>query len=152
MKSTPGEVTEEGLRSNVSVGIQYVESWLRGQGAVGINNLMEDAATAEISRSQVWQWIQGGFTLSNGQTVTRELVEKIVDEEMAKIAEAKGDAYAHGRWDEARATFAEMALAEKYADFLTLPAYERMPRVCSRAGHGKGTTWSRDQVPRGTTP
>ncbi len=118
---------------------------------MGINNLMEDAATAEISRSQVWQWIQGGCTLSNGQTVTRELVE-IVDVEMAKIAEAKGDAYANGRWDEARATFAEMALAEKYADFLTLPAYERMPRVCSRAGHGKGTTWSRDQVPRGTTP
>ena len=119
---------------------------------MGINNLMEDAATAEISRSQVWQWIQGGFTLSNGQTVTRELVEKIVDEEMAKIAEAKGDADANGRWDEARATFAEMALAETYADFLTLPAYERMPRVCSRDGHGKGTTWSRDQVPRGTTP
>ncbi len=67
VKSTPGEVTEAGLRSNVSVGIQYVESWLRGQGAVGINNLMEDAATAEISRSQVWQWIQGGFTLSNGR-------------------------------------------------------------------------------------
>ena len=126
MKSTPGKVTEEGLRSNVSVGIQYVESWLRGQGAVGIDNLMEDAATAEISRSQVWRWIQGGFTLSNGQTVTRELVEKIVDEEMAKIAEAKGDAYANGRWDEARATFAEMALAEEYADFLTLPAYDRM--------------------------
>ena len=125
--STPGEVTEGGLRSNVSVGIQYVESWLRGSGAVGINNLMEDAATAEISRSQVWQWIHNDVKLSNGQTVTRELVEGVVAEEMATIREATGDAYSDGRWDDARATFTEMALADEYADFLTLPAYERMP-------------------------
>jgi malate synthase len=127
VRSTPGEVTENGLRSNVSVGIQYVESWLRGSGAVGINNLMEDAATAEISRSQVWQWIHNDVKLSNGQTVTRELVETVVEEEMAKIRETKGEAFAKGRWDDARATFAEMALADEYADFLTLPAYERMP-------------------------
>ena len=125
--STPGEVTEAGLRSNVSVGIQYIESWLRGQGAVGINNLMEDAATAEISRSQVWQWISGGVKMSDGETVTHDLVERIVEEEMAKIADAKGDAFSDGRWDDARATFTEMALAETYPDFLTLPAYERMP-------------------------
>ena len=127
VRSTPGEVTEGGLRSNVSVGIQYVESWLRGAGAVGINNLMEDAATAEISRSQVWQWIHNDVKLSNGQTVTRELVETVVEEEMAKIRETKGDAFEGGRWDDARATFTEMALADEYADFLTLPAYERMP-------------------------
>jgi malate synthase len=127
VRSTPGEVTEDGLRSNVSVGIQYLESWLRGSGAVGINNLMEDAATAEISRSQVWQWLHNGVQLSNGETVTRELVERITDEEMEKIRGARGDAYASGRWDDARALFTEMALADEYPDFLTLPAYERMP-------------------------
>jgi len=126
--STPGEVTEEGLRANISVGIQYLESWLRGSGAVGINNLMEDAATAEISRSQVWQWLHNDVELSNGHRVTRELVESIIESEMASIRERVGeDAFASGRWDDARATFTEMALADKYPDFLTLPAYERMP-------------------------
>jgi malate synthase len=127
VRSTPGEITEAGLRSNISVGIQYLESWLRGSGAVGINNLMEDAATAEISRSQVWQWLHNGVALSNGTQVTRELVERIVDEEMAAIRQARGDAFAAGRWDDARALFTEMAVADEYADFLTLPAYERMP-------------------------
>jgi len=126
--STPGEVTEDGLRSNVSVGIQYLESWLRGNGAVGINNLMEDAATAEISRSQVWQWLHNGVELANGQTVTRELVESLIDQEITSIRKRVGDeSFAGGRWDEARATFTEMALADEYVDFLTLPAYERMP-------------------------
>jgi len=126
--ATPGEVTEDGLRSNISVGIRYVESWLRGQGAVGINNLMEDAATAEISRSQVWQWLYNAVELGGGQTVTRELVEALIEEEMAKIrAEVGEESFADGRWDDARATFAETALAEEYPDFLTLPAYERMP-------------------------
>src|SRR3954470_2172542 len=127
VRSTPGEVTEAGLRSNISVGIQYLESWLRGSGAVGINNLMEDAATAEISRSQVWQWLHNDVRLSNGETVTRELVERLVDEEMAAIAEARGDAFAGGRWDDARALFTDMALADEMPDFLTLAAYERMP-------------------------
>jgi malate synthase len=127
VRSTPGEETEAGLRNNISVGIQYLESWLRGSGAVGINNLMEDAATAEISRSQVWQWLHNGVRLADGETVTRELVERVIDEEMSKIAEARGDAFADGRWDDARALFTEMALADEYPDFLTLPAYERMP-------------------------
>ena len=128
VKSTPGEITEAGLRSNISVGIQYLESWLRGSGAVGINNLMEDAATAEISRSQVWQWLHNDVELSNGDLVTRELVERMVDEEMAKIRERVGDdAFAGGRWDDARETFTQTALADTYVDFLTLPAYERMP-------------------------
>jgi len=126
--STPGEVTEEGLRNNISVGIQYLESWLRGSGAVGIYNLMEDAATAEISRSQVWQWLHNDVELSNGHRVTRELVESMIDSEMASIRERVGEeAFAEGRWEDARATFTEMALADDYADFLTLPAYERMP-------------------------
>jgi malate synthase len=126
--STPGEVTENGLRSNISVGIQYLESWLRGSGAVGINNLMEDAATAEISRSQVWQWLHNSVELADGQTVTRELVERLIEEEMAAIRERVGDeAFEKGRWADARALFTEMALADEYPDFLTLPAYERMP-------------------------
>jgi malate synthase len=121
--ATPGGVSEAGLRSNISVGIQYLESWLRGVGAVGINNLMEDAATAEISRSQVWQWLHNGVTLTDGDTVTRDRVERIIEEEMGAITGARPE----GRWDEARALFTEMALSDEYADFLTLPAYERMP-------------------------
>jgi malate synthase len=113
--STPGEITEAGLRSNISVGIQYLDAWLRGTGAVGINNLMEDAATAEIARSQVWQWLHTGASLADGQQVTRELVEQLIDEETG------GDS------TDARALFTEMALAEHYEDFLTIPAYERMP-------------------------
>jgi malate synthase len=127
VRSTPGEITEAGLRSNVSVGIQYLESWLRGSGAVGINNLMEDAATAEISRSQVWQWLHNGVRLADGTEVTREHVEQVIAEEMDAIREARGEAFASGRWDDARALFTEMALADEYPDFLTLPAYERMP-------------------------
>jgi malate synthase len=126
--STPCEVTENGLRSNISVGIQYLESWLRGNGAVGINNLMEDAATAEISRSQVWQWLHNGVELAGGQTVTRELVERLIEEELAAIRDRVGDEAIHqGRWADARALFTEMALADEYPEFLTLPAYERMP-------------------------
>jgi malate synthase len=126
--STPGAVTEEGLRSNVSVGIQYIESWLRGLGAVGINNLMEDAATAEISRSQVWQWLHNDIELPGGQRVTRELVERVVDEEMRNIRGRVGEeAFAAGRWDDARTTFTETCLVDDFADFLTLPAYARMP-------------------------
>ena len=127
VKATPGEVTEAGLRANVSVGIQYVESWLRGSGAAGINGLMEDAATAEISRSQVWQWLHNGVVLGDGRPVSTELVEQVIEEEMATIAEARADAFASGRWDDARALFTEMALADEYHDFLTVPAYERMP-------------------------
>jgi malate synthase len=121
--ATPGEITEAGLRNNVSVGIQYVESWLRGGGAVAIFNLMEDAATAEIARSQVWQWLHNGVTLADGQTVTRELVERVIGEELAQVRTDDGGR----RWDEARDLFAELALAEDFSEFLTLPAYERMP-------------------------
>jgi malate synthase len=88
---------------------------------------MEDAATAEISRSQVWQWLHNGVTLADGQPVTTELVQRVIEEEMAAIASAKGDAFASGRWDDARALFTEMALGDDYNDFLTVPAYERMP-------------------------
>jgi malate synthase len=125
--ATPGEVTEAGLRNDVSVGIQYLEAWLRGSGAVAIFNLMEDAATAEIARSQVWQWLHNDVELAGGETVTRELVERVIDEELAKVRTdpaAEGDGR---RWDDARALFTEMALSDDFAEFLTLPAYERMP-------------------------
>ena len=118
--STPGEITEAGLRGDVSVGLQYLASWLRGSGAVAIFNLMEDAATAEISRSQIWQWVHNDVTLSNGEKVTRELVERLVEEEIAKLPDP--DAYTA-----ARDLFVEVTLADDFVDFLTLPAYERMP-------------------------
>jgi malate synthase len=128
VRSTPGAVTEGGLRANISVGVQYLEAWLRGSGAVGINNMMEDAATAEISRSQVWQWLHNDVRLDDGQTVTRELVERLIDEEVAAIRAGVGaEAFGRGRWEEARELFTEMALADEFEDFLTIPAYERMP-------------------------
>jgi len=133
IKSTPGEATMDGLRNAVSVGIQYLSAWLRGQGAVGIFNLMEDAATAEISRCQVWQWLHNDVTLAGadgqpGQRVTPELVEATVDEELAKIRSAVGDeAYEAGGYDQGRALFTEVALGADLSEFLTLPAYARMP-------------------------
>jgi len=122
VRSTPGDVTEAGLRNNVSVGIQYLQAWLGGRGAVGIFNLMEDAATAEISRSQVWQWLHNDVTLADtGEKVTRELIDRIVAEEVAGLPGDPAD------YEQAKETFLEVAVAEEYADFLTLPAYERMP-------------------------
>jgi malate synthase len=128
VRSTPGRVTEAGLRSNVSVGLKYLAAWLGGSGAVGINNLMEDAATAEISRSQVWQWLHNDVELADGPVVTRELVARVIDEEMAAIRERTGpEAIASGRWGDAQALFTEMAMSDDFAEFLTLPAYEQMP-------------------------
>jgi malate synthase len=108
--ATPGDVTEEGLRNNVSVGIQYLAAWLRGSGAVAINNLMEDAATAEISRSQIWQWLRHG-------RVTEADVQRIVDEEVATL----GPDY-----EPAREIFERIATEPEFVEFLTLPAYERL--------------------------
>jgi malate synthase len=123
--ATPGEVTEAGLRTNVSVALQYLEAWLRGNGAVAINNLMEDAATAEISRSQVWQWLHNRVRLADGTPVTADLVRRIEDEELAAIRARIGEAaYEAGRFADARALFERVALAEEFVDFLTLPAYE----------------------------
>src|SRR3982074_2627611 len=102
-----GEITEAGLRANISIGIQYIESWLRGTGAAAIFNLMEDAATAEISRSQVWQWLHHGATLADGQRVTRELVQQLEAEELDKIRQ---NLTAGSRLDEARGLFDEVAL------------------------------------------
>jgi malate synthase len=153
--STPGQITEAGLRNNVSVALQYLRSWLAGNGAVTIFNLMEDAATAEIARSQVWQWLhndirlasgegdirlasgegdirlasgegdirlasgEGDIQLASGETVTAELVRRILDEELAKLDDPDG-------FGPARELFEAVALADEFVEFLTLPAYERI--------------------------
>jgi malate synthase len=124
---TPGVITEAGLRNNISVGLQYLAAWLGGDGAVGIFNLMEDAATAEISRSQIWQWLHNDITLDDGPKVTRDLAERVIKDELAAIREASGAAFDASRYDQAVALFTEVALADDYVEFLTLPAYERMP-------------------------
>ncbi len=120
-----GPITEAGLRTNISVGVQYLEAWLRGSGAVPINNLMEDAATAEISRAQVWQWIRHPRgVLADGRKVTAALVAQIMDEELARIAAAIGPAaYAAGRYDLARALFTDLITSDDFTEFLTLPGY-----------------------------
>jgi malate synthase len=127
-KETPGDITSAGLRTNVDVGIRYIESWLRGNGAAAIHNLMEDAATAEISRSQVWQWVHNGASLADtGEQVTPDLVRRTADEATAAIREEIGsDTYDSGRWKEARDIFEEVALADDFTTFLTLPAYDRL--------------------------
>jgi len=125
LRSTPGRVTEAGLRTNVNVGFQYVSFWLSGRGAAAINSLMEDAATAEISRSQIWQWIRHGATLEDGRPVTRELVRELLDEETAKIRAGVGeDVWRHGRPHETREIFELVALSTELMEFLTIPAYE----------------------------
>jgi malate synthase len=127
--ATPGDVTEDGLRNDVNVGIQYISSWLRGNGAAGIYGLMEDAATAEIARSQVWQWVRHGVELADGRAVTSELVRATEGEELERIRREVADDewfYAQGRPDASRALFDQVALADDFVDFLTLPAYEKL--------------------------
>ena len=120
-----GAITEGGLRTNISVAILYLESWLRGVGAAALFNLMEDAATAEISRSQVWQWIRHDALMDDGRPVTRELVHSLVIEEIEKIQEAYGeDLFARGRFEEARQLFETVALSDDFPEFLTLKAFE----------------------------
>ncbi len=118
LKVHKGTRTEAGLRENIRVGIQYIEAWLRGKGAVPLYNLMEDAATAEISRTQVWQWMRHGATLEDGRVVTREMVMTLIDDEMQAF---NGSAFAT-----ARRLFTEMATAPACRDFLTVPAYEAL--------------------------
>ena len=116
-----GTITDAGVRSNVSVGIQYLESWLRGVGAAAIYNLMEDAATAEISRSQVWQWVHHGATTAEGTAVTKDAIRAIGRDEVARL-DGPGR-----RFGDALALFEEVALADRFVEFLTLPGYDRLP-------------------------
>nr|WP_312880075.1 malate synthase A [Actinokineospora xionganensis] len=124
--STPGEPTAEGLRGNVAVALRYLEAWLRGSGAVAIFNLMEDAATAEIARSQIWQWLRNDVKLADsGELVTVDLVRRMEDEELASLRESLGaEHFEAGRFGDARALFERVALSDDFVDFLTLPAYD----------------------------
>jgi malate synthase len=124
---TPGGVTLAGLRANINVALQYLAAWMGGNGAVAIHNLMEDAATAEISRSQIWQWLHNDVTLDGGEKVTAELVKQIIGEELATIEQALGANFNEDLYKQASELFTEVALDDDYVDFLTLPAYERMP-------------------------
>ncbi|MGI5193792.1 malate synthase A [Streptomyces sp. CA-288835] len=125
--SLEAKPTYAGLVNAVQVGIRYIEAWLRGMGAVAIFNLMEDAATAEISRSQIWQWINAGVEFENGEKATPELARKIAAEELAAIRAELGDeAFAAGNWQQAHDLLLKVSLDEEYVDFLTLPAYEQL--------------------------
>lgn len=123
-----GEITGEGLRTNINVGIQYTAAWLSGTGAVPINNLMEDAATAEISRAQVWQWLRSPKgILSDGRKVTMELVEHLLKEELEKIESQKGrEAFITGNFEQAAGIFEELVKQDSFGEFLTIPAYEQL--------------------------
>ncbi|MEU6017109.1 malate synthase A [Streptomyces sp. NPDC047515] len=119
--------TYDGLHNAVAVGIRYIEAWLRGMGAVAIFNLMEDAATAEISRSQIWQWINADVVFENGEHATADLARKVAAEELAAIrAEIGDEAFASGKWQQAHDLLLQVSLDQDYADFLTLPAYEQL--------------------------
>ncbi|MGA2044227.1 MAG: malate synthase A [Roseiarcus sp.] len=119
-----GVRTEAGLRENMRVGVQYIEAWLRGRGAVPLYNLMEDAATAEISRAQIWQWLKLGARLDDGRAVTPALFEAIYADEMAAVRASVGTAaFEGGRFAEAIALFSDMSLSAQFEEFLTLPAY-----------------------------
>jgi malate synthase len=119
-----GSITEAGVRANVSVAILHLESWLRGVGAAALFNLMEDTATAEIARSQIWQWIAHEAPLEGGGVVTRDLVERIVGDEVHTIRETLGDArFEWGRFAEATELVRTVVLGPEFVDFLTLPAY-----------------------------
>jgi malate synthase len=125
-----GTRTEAGLRQNVRVGVQYLEAWLRGNGCVPLYNLMEDAATAEISRTQVWQWLRHGAALDGGRPLTAERFREVVREELAGLRGALGPArYDGGRFAEARALFDRMSTSSEFHEFLTLPAYDELLRL-----------------------
>ena len=122
-----GTITEDGLRKNINVGILYIESWLRGNGAAALYNLMEDAATAEISRTQVWQWLHHGVSLEDGRKVTLELYKELVPQELVKIEQYVGaDAYAKGKFTAAVEIFDMLVENKDFVEFLTLPAYEQL--------------------------
>ncbi len=122
-----GTKTEAGFRENIRVGVQYIESWLRGRGAAPIYNLMEDAATAEISRSQIWQWLKFGATLDTGAKVTRKFFDRCIAEEMQQVKKEVSEvAFAKGRFKEAVNIFKTMSTSRNFETFLTLPAYKKI--------------------------
>jgi malate synthase len=120
-----GTITEAGLRQNLNVGIGYIEAWLRGTGCVPLYNLMEDAATAEISRAQIWQWIRHRARLADGRVIDATLCRELLAEELSKLRETAGaEAYRHGRFEDAARLFRELIEAQAFPEFLTVPAYD----------------------------
>ena len=127
LKVPEGTITEAGLRQNINVGIGYLEAWLRGIGCVPLYNLMEDAATAEISRAQVWQWIRHRAKLEDTRLIDRTLCHQLLGDELEKLKETFGaEAFAKGRYQDAAALFRELIDAPQFVEFLTLPAYEKL--------------------------
>lgn len=128
LKVPRGEITEHGLRVNIDVGIQYLESWLRGSGCVPIYNLMEDAATAEISRAQVWQWVNHQAKMNDGTPITPALVKRTISEELDKLRNRLGPArFDSGKFDLAGRLFEQMMTSADFADFMPLIAYDYLP-------------------------
>jgi malate synthase len=118
--STGGEVTLEGVRTNVRISLEYLAAWVGGAGAVAIDNLMEDAATAEISRSQVWQWIHQDHSTTEGDQITRDYIEGLIAEVLSEVDRREDD-----RYEDAAEIFREVALGQDFPAFLTLPAYTK---------------------------
>eukprot|EP00475_Leptophrys_vorax_P007090 TRINITY_DN1446_c0_g1_i1.p1 TRINITY_DN1446_c0_g1~~TRINITY_DN1446_c0_g1_i1.p1 ORF type:complete len:546 (+),score=158.99 TRINITY_DN1446_c0_g1_i1:163-1800(+) len=124
-----GQITEQGLRVNIDVGLRYTEAWLRGVGCVPIHNKMEDAATAEISRSQIWHWLRHNCSLSNGKPITKALVRTILEEETTRAKVELGDKYSSSKFDLAKKIYADLMLGDELADFLTLAAYPHIVKL-----------------------
>ncbi len=125
LKPCEGERTEAGMRANIRVAVQYIEAWITGNGCVPIYGLMEDAATAEISRTSIWQWIRHGKSLSNGQKVTKELFEEMLDEELQVIQKELGDKrFQSGRFREAAELMRRITTQDELIEFLTIPGYQ----------------------------
>jgi malate synthase len=125
-----GDITEEGVRNNIRVGVQYIESWLGGNGCVPLYNLMEDAATAEICRTQIWQWLKHGAKLKDGRPITEDLVRTFVDEEMANLRQVLGaERFDGGKFTDAIDLFLHVATPPEYIEFLTLPAYKKVTTI-----------------------
>lgn len=125
LKVPTGVITEEGVRENIRVGVQYVESWLRGNGCVPLYNLMEDAATAEIGRAQLWQWIKHNAILDDGRTISMELYTSLLENEMNKLQIQLGnELFTSGKFELATTLFTDMVQKDEFDEFLTLPAYQ----------------------------
>jgi malate synthase len=127
LKPCDGERTEQGMRLNIRIALQYLEAWISGNGCVPIYGLMEDAATAEISRASIWQWIQHGKSLSNGKLVTKQLFKDMLVEELANVKkEVGGDRFTHGKFTQAAVLLEDITTSDELVDFLTLPGYEML--------------------------
>jgi malate synthase len=125
LEAPKGTITEEGIRKNINISILYLASWLNGQGAAALHHLMEDAATAEISRSQLWQWLQNKVTLDNGKVLTQNYYERLAMEEFEKIRELVGDTeHEEGKYRLAEQLLDTLVVNPNFIDFLTIPGYK----------------------------